>query len=122
MSEHATEQVTGHEDDDTGQDESHAESTPTLEGLAAKVDGLAEKLDRLLGGPAPAVGTAAAADRSVAQEVRDELAKLQAAEKRKQERAARDGKLDELAAKVEKITEQKPVEYRRSTRAMRWDR
>ena len=105
----------GHEDQDQA-----GGAAPTLEGLNAKVDGLAAKLDRLLSGPAPAAGSPAEAERSVAQEVRDELAKLQQAEARKRESAAKAGKLADLEAKVKKITEQPPQEYRRSTRVMGW--
>jgi hypothetical protein len=120
-----SEQTTEHEDqaaDAEHEDQAAGEHSgpPTLEGLAARVEGLAAQLDRLLSGPAPAAGTAAAAERSVAQEVRDELAKLQQAERRKQTAAAEKTKLADLEAKVKQITEQKPVEHRRSTRLMRW--
>lgn len=55
-------------------------------------------------------------------EMRSELAKLQAAEKRKQAAAeARERNESRLKAIEEKLTEKPPREYKRSTRFMRWE-
>ena len=51
-------------------------------------------------------------------EVRAELGKLQAAEKRKAAAEGRSNQVAELAAQVKKLTERKPREYRPITKFM----
>lgn len=91
----------------------------TLAEVSAKVDRLADAVSGLLasdhttGGPSPE-------DRSVAAEVQAELKKLQAAEDRKKRAEAQSGKVAELEAKVKKMAERKPREYRKITRMMGW--
>ena len=92
----------------------------TLAEVSAKVDKLADAVAGLLasdhtpgGGPSPE-------DRSVAAEVQAELKKLQAAEDRKKRAEAQSGKVAELEAKVKKMAERKPREYRKITRLMGW--
>lgn len=53
-------------------------------------------------------------------EVRREVEKLSAAERRRESREAHDQAHADLAAKLERVVERVPREYRRSTRWMGW--
>jgi hypothetical protein len=94
-------------------EESHGGGV-TLEGLNAKVDDLIGRLgDLLRGGQNPRARATKADDAAeVAEQVRTEVRKLGAEEKKE---AARTGRLDQLEEAVKKLTERAPVEYRRIT-------
>jgi hypothetical protein len=94
-------------------EESHGGGV-TLEGLNTKVDDLIGKLaDLLRGGQNPRARATKADDAAeVAEQVRTEVRKLGAEEKKE---AARTGRLDQLEEAVKKLTERAPVEYRRIT-------
>jgi hypothetical protein len=86
----------------------------TLTGLNAKVDRLADMISNLLKGGGTKASRATKADDAadVAGQVRTEVERLRAEEERERKSS---GKLAELEAKVAKITEKVPVEYRRIT-------
>lgn len=93
-------------------EDDEGEGAPSNAELAAKVDALADKLDRMFHVEHPAKGDEAT---DVAAQVRDEVAKLQAAEKK--DRAAR-SKITQLENQVKKLGERAPVEYRKITTAI----
>ena len=97
-----------------------AEGETTLAEVSAKVDKLAEAVAGLLASDHTTGGGPSPEDRSVAAEVQAELKKLQAAEDRKKRAEAQSGKVAELEAKVKKMAERKPREYRKITRLMGW--
>lgn len=94
-------------------DESHG-SGVTLDGLNAKVDALIDKVGDLLKGGASPKARASKADEAagVAEQVRTEVRKLSAEEKKE---AAKTGRLEQLEETIKKLTERAPVEYRRIT-------
>jgi uncharacterized protein involved in exopolysaccharide biosynthesis len=81
--------------------------------LEGKVDSLAEMVKKLLSGGKP---TQAKADEvsAVGQQVKDEVAKLQAEEKKQGRETAASKRLDALEAKIAGL-EKTPVEYRKIT-------
>lgn len=97
-----------------------ASSEPSaLDKLEAKVDKLAQAVERLMsGGKSEPTGEDQAQAASVADEVRAELARLKQAEDRKSRRDADSKRLDEVEAKVQKIAEKPPREYRRITQRL----
>jgi hypothetical protein len=90
----------------------------TLEGVNDKVDSLIAKVEAFLKGGTTSKARTTKADEAagVAEQVRTEVGKLKAEEKRE---AARTGRLDQLEAAVKKLAEKAPVEYRRIT-TMLW--
>lgn len=97
-----------------------ADRIHSISELNAKVDALAGRLEQLFTRKPSRDPAEAEQSRSVADEVKAELAKLKAAEKAKADREAERGKLAELEAKVKHVTERPPREYRKSTRFMGW--
>jgi hypothetical protein len=112
---------------DEPQPEAPAEETPaddlpeeshgggiTLDGLNSKVDSLIDAVKGLVTGGASPKARATKADDAaeVAEQVRTEVRKLGAEEKKE---AARTGRLDQLEAAVKGLVEKAPVEYRRIT-------
>ena len=91
----------------------------TLDGVNAKLDKLADLVEGLLSrqdsAGHPAVSNE---DRSVAEEVKEQLAQLKKAEDRKARADSQSAKVAELEAKVKKVAEKPPKEYRRITTFM----
>lgn len=107
---------TGTETGVEGQEEGQGGSdSTTLESLEEKVDRLAESVRAFLSGKKP-TGTASKADDSAAvgQQVKEEVAKLQASEKAQGRETALTRRLDALEAKLA-AAEKEPVEYRKVT-------
>jgi hypothetical protein len=106
--------TTAAEDKDPVEPEGHAGLT--LDGLADKVDALADKVTAALTGRPRAAGSTTAAEADeVAGQVRSELTKIKADDDRRQKTSDRIGQIE---AKVKEITEKQPVEYRPITRWM----
>ena len=91
----------------------------TLDGVNAKLDKLADLVEGLLSkedsAGHPGVSNE---DRTVAEEVKEQLAQLKKAEDRKARAENQSAKVAELEAKVKKVTERAPKEYRRITTFM----
>jgi multidrug resistance efflux pump len=94
---------------EAGETEDSGSSGLTLEGLNDKLDRVMELLKN---GASPRRGTKADDAADVAAQVRSEVGKLRAAEKKD---AAKQGELDSLRETVAKLAERAPVEYRRIT-------
>lgn len=94
-------------------EESHGNGI-TLDGLNSKVDSLIDAVKGLVTGGGSPAKRATKADEAaeVAEQVRTEVRKLGAEEKRE---AHHTGRLDQLEAAVKGLTEKAPVEYRRIT-------
>lgn len=99
------------------------EDTPSLTELSDKVDSIIDTLKRLIPGHSdePAAAEPEAETPSVAAEVRAELAKLKQAEEAKAKRDKDKSRLDDVEAKVQKISERPPKEYSKITNAV-WGR
>jgi hypothetical protein len=110
-------ETTEPEVDETEETEEDSGSGISLDGLNSKVDNLIGKVEALLkGGPARSRASKADDAADVAAQVRSEVSKLNAAEKKE---AARRGELESLKQTVQKLAEKAPVEYRRIT-TMLW--
>ena len=98
---------------------------PDSEGTRIQsIDTLMEKVDKVLamvsgGGKAAGKGEPDP-EEGVSSVVQRELARLKAAEDEKAAREARDKEFTEVKARVEKIPERRPREYRRATNMMKW--
>ena len=86
----------------------------TLDGLADKVDALADRVSAALTGR-PRTGTRADESEEVASQVREEVKKIKADDDRQAKANDRIGKVE---AAVKKIVERAPVEYRAITKMM----
>lgn len=106
-----TEEVEGEEGEDN-----EGTGTSTLEKLEAKVDSLAEAVQKFISGKSgnrPSKDEAA----QVGEQVKQEVAKLSASEKKNERDSALVRKVEALEAKLAGM-EKTPVEYRKVTRFM----
>ena len=91
----------------------------TLDGVNAKLDKLADLVEGLLSrqdsAGHPGVSNE---DRSVAEEVKEQLAQLKKAEDRKARSEGQSARVAELEGQVKKLAEKPPKEYRKITTFM----
>lgn len=104
------------DNDEPGEADAEASRIVSIEQLNQQVRQLIAKVSSITAGSKTGAAAAPAAD--VGAQVRDEVRKLQAADRSRQ----RTDRLAELENKVKAIVEKPPVEYRRITRALWGDK